>query len=164
MPQGFKRAFYPCCASDIRTPRIILRGVVDEIVFCDLKKPANWEVERGKTITPRIRYLQEDVATALQTLPPINVFFYRNDSPGEGGSGLYLLSRKWLERIVQCFDPFGGLIITDKSNSSGRFIRKVERPGGYTRKSWGWHFSMPTGQPFLETHGLTTYRLDRIGK
>ena len=45
------------------------------------------------------------------------VFFYRGDSQGEGGSGFYWLSNKYLSEVLQSIED-GGFLVTDGSNFS----------------------------------------------
>ncbi len=45
------------------------------------------------------------------------VFFYRGDSQGEGGSGFYWLSNRYLSEVLQSIED-GGFLVTDGSNSS----------------------------------------------
>lgn len=155
-------AFYPCCEDDISEPRRLLTGLVDEIIYCDLRKPRSWTRNVEASDTPVIRFVQGDVKRFIHQLPCITVFFYRRDSPGEGGSGLYLLGKLWLGEILKHFSPDGGLIISDGSNSRSGLFRKMTRPGGYVRESWGWRFRPAPEQPWLESHGLHTIQVSRI--
>ncbi len=157
-------AFYPCCADDISESRHLLTGLVDEIIYCDHRRPRSWSSESKQTEPPAIRLVQGDVKQIIPDLPPIKVFFYRRDSSGEGGSGLYLLGKKWLGEILNHFSPEGGLIITDGSNSGGGLFRKMIRPDGYTRKSWEWRFQPTPEQKWLESHGLHSIEVTRIAQ
>jgi N-formylglutamate amidohydrolase len=46
---------------------------------------------------------------------PLSVFFYRGDSPGEGGSGFDWLGKGRLRNVLEVLEE-GGLIVTDGSN------------------------------------------------
>ena len=155
-------AFYPCCADDISEPRQLLTELVDEIIYCDRRKPRSWSFESKRIEPPIVRFVQDDAKQFIPKLPPIKVFFYRRDSSGEGGSGLYLLGKKWLEEILRHFSPEGGLIITDGSNSRSGLFRKMIRPDGYTRNSWGWRFRPALEQNWLESHGLHSIEVTKI--
>lgn len=50
------------------------------------------------------------------------VFFYRGDSQGEGGSGFYWLSYKYIREVLNSIED-GGFLVTDGSNSSDNFNR-----------------------------------------
>ncbi len=163
MPNSSHRiAFYPCCANDISEPRRLLTGLVDEIIFCDLRKPKSWDSKAKGSDAPHIRFVQQDVRLYIPQLPCIKVLFYRRDSAGEGGSGIYLLGKRWLEQIVNHFSPEGSLIVADGSNSGGGLFRKMTRPAGYAKRSWGWRFGPAPEQPWLESHGLHAIEVARI--
>ena len=155
-------AFYPCCAGDISEPRRLLTGIVDEIIYCDRKRPPSWSRDAKVERMPVIRFIEDDVKSFIPQLPTISVFFYRRDSSGEGGSGLYLLGKRWLPEILKHFVSEGGLIITDGSNSGGGLYRKMKRPDGYTKESWGWRFQPALKQRWLESHGLNTIEVTKI--
>ena len=46
---------------------------------------------------------------------PLSIFYYRGDSPGEGGSGFYWLNGLKLKTVLEVLEN-GGLIVTDGSN------------------------------------------------
>lgn len=105
---------------------------------------------------PNIRFIQGNVRDEIGKLPVINILFYRRDSSGEGGSGVYVLGKRWLGRILQHFPDSGGLIITDGSNSGNGIFKKMIRLNGYTRKDWQCHFRLYQDQSLLETQRLYT--------
>jgi hypothetical protein len=162
LQKSLRRAFYPCCADDVSEPRRLLTGLVDEMIYCDLRKPTSWDKEAIVDSTPAIRFVCEDATRFIPQLPVIDVFFYRRDSSGEGGSGLYLLGKRWLPQILDRFASEGGLIIADGSNSGGGMFQKMTRPGGYAKESWGWRFRPTPDQPWLESHGLHIISVSRI--
>lgn len=157
-----KREFYPCCSSDIDEPRRLLNGLVDEVIFCDLRLPHRLIQKNESDALPSIRFLQGDVNICIDTIQTINVLFYRNDSASEGGSGIHILGKKWLSRIIQRFPDEGGLIITDGSNSGDHIFKKMIRSNGYLRKSWHCHFLPSIEQPWIETLGLYKIEVKRI--
>lgn len=113
-------AFYPCCSLDIAEPLELLRGLVDEVVFCDVNPTLR---ERWKNIaaslnkgTPTASFLSLDVRTAVDAVERIDVLFYRRDSGGEGGSGIFVLGDSFLPALLRRFPVHGGYIITDGSN------------------------------------------------
>lgn len=157
-------AFYPCCGDDISAPRCLLSDLVDEIIYCDLRKPKSWEQELGKGINPKVSFVQKDVREVIADLPTLGILFYRRDSPGEGGSGIYILGKQWLEEILAHFPSYGGFIITDGSNSGSGLFRKMIRPCGYTRALWAWHFQLSDDQPWLESLGLCKIKVTRAAQ
>lgn len=56
----------------------------------------------------------------------IGVFFYRGDSPGEGGSGTRWLSKRWLEKFLPRIKD-GGLIVTDGSMSDPKQFKRFQK-------------------------------------
>ncbi len=146
-----RRAFYPCCAADIEEPRRLLAGIVDEIIFCDIRPYKDWTVTATKRGLPDTRFEIVDVRSYLPNLPQISVLFYRRDSTGESGSGIYILSERCLTKII---DPSGGWIITDGSNRGDGILRKMMRPQGYTKRAWNRHFQLSPNQKPFDAHGL----------
>ncbi|TLD71168.1 hypothetical protein FEM03_09690 [Phragmitibacter flavus] len=149
-----KLAFYPCCATDIEEPRHLLSGIVDEIIFCDIREYESWEPLATSPNLPQARFVIMDVRNDLSLLPQIDVFFYRRDSNGEGGSGVFLLSKTYLDKIMRRMNPSGGLLITDGSNRGNGIYKKMLRAGGYTNQAWGKHFQLSPHQDHFEVHGL----------
>ena len=152
--QQLRRAFYPCCAADIEEPRRLLAGIVDEIIFCDIRRQKGWRSVSAEPGLPQVRFEIMDVRDYLSILPQIHVLFYRRDSNGEGGSAIYILSERHMARIIERFDPAGGLIITDGSNSGDGLVRKMIRPQGYTKRAWNTHFQLSPNQEPFNAHGL----------
>src|ERR1700684_1662993 len=92
--RAMKTAFYPCCADDIEEPRTLLTAYADEIIFCDLNPKllrCHKSVEGGPIDLPIATFFVGDVRQVAPKLPPISVLFYRRDSEGEGGSGVFIL-------------------------------------------------------------------------
>jgi len=132
-------AFYPCCGKDIITPRRILKGFVEEIIFCDIKpalESAVAEEQQNAPHLPYSRYIYGDARGVVLTLPRIDVLFHRNDSWGEGGSGVPVLSNHFLPLVLERMPAEGGLIITDGSNSLQSWIERISRPQGVERIGW----------------------------
>jgi hypothetical protein len=112
--------FYPVCARDYLGPLQLLKGWVDELVFChikcmpvstraltDLREVAELEDLPAPTI------LVGDALLAIQMIKPVDLFFLRRDSGGEGGSALNLLGAERLPDVVAMIRP-GGLLVTDR--------------------------------------------------
>ncbi len=157
-----KVAIYPCCALDIEEPLKLLKDIADEIIFCDTNKSLShdWNIvvsKLPKEQSPRPSFNCNDILQVLEDIDKIDVLFYRNDSPGEGGSGLYILGKKILPLILSRFPPKGGIIITDGSNSGSKVFRRIIRPRGYILKS-KWDLRPSKDQPFLDEHNL--YKID----
>lgn len=159
---SLRRAFYPCCADDIEEPRRLLAGIADEIIYCDIRRPRGYRHPTPTDGLPSVTFERSDLNAYVDLLPLVHVFFYRRDSPSEGGSGLYLLGKEWLPRILRHFPDEGGLIITDGSNRGSGIFSKMIRPSGYLRKTWGCQFWPSREQPWLNTHGLHKIEMKRV--
>src|SRR5258708_29290976 len=98
-----KVAFYPCCGLDIERPLELLRRYVDEVIFCDTNKSLGppWRriVSTATATEPRLSFLIGDVREAISSVAVINVLFYRQDSPGERGSGVFVFGDSFLPHI-----------------------------------------------------------------
>jgi hypothetical protein len=149
-------AFYPCCAIDILEPLSILTGIADEVIFCDINHRLfpTWKAREQERVVsqPRATFMIADARDVVQKIPAIDVLFYRRDSTSEGGSGVFVLGDSLLPIILERFNPVGGLIITDGSNSRGGNFNKMIRQSGLEKH--GWSFSVGEEQPFRETVGL----------
>jgi hypothetical protein len=149
-------AFYPCCSTDVEEPLELLRDFADEVVFCDVS-PAmrrRWkEIEaRVADGLPRASFLTADARTAVDRVERIDVLFYRRDSDGEGGSGIFVLGDAFLPALLRRFCVQGGYLITDGSNSRGSNFKRMTRASGLAKH--GWYFRRAAEQPFLTKHGL----------
>lgn len=138
-----KIAFYPCCASDFSAPIRLLKGIVDLVIFCDIK------FYGPLPQYPMARYIRDDVRNVLKGDLKFDLFFYRHDSMGEGGSEVPLLNKHYLSQIVKHFPPEGGMIITDGSNSVS-FIKRSWRGEGYCRKDLGIMLTSNHNYPEIE--------------
>jgi len=96
--------------------------------------------------------LSEDVRTVVDRIERIDVLFYRRDSGGEGGSGVFVLGDSFLPRLLGRFSVNGGVLITDGSNSRGGNFKRMTGSSGLTKH--GWHFEQAVDQPFLMKHHL----------
>ena len=157
-----RRAFYPCCASDIEEPRQLLRGLVDEIIFCDRRVPRDIKNVEQLSGLPAVRFVKGNVREQIGQLPSINVLFYRRDSDGEGGSGVPILGKEWLSKIISHFPPEGGLIITDGSKSWNHMFRRMTQINGYNWKSEACHLRPAAEQPWVQSHGLHRIEVTRV--
>lgn len=106
----------------------------------------------------------KDVREAIGGFTRIDVLFYRKDSQGEGGSGVYVLGQKVLPQILSKFPQQGGLIITDGSNSGHRIFKRMIRPTGYFPTGWGWHMQPANEQPYLSENGLYTINVNPVNR
>jgi hypothetical protein len=153
-PMPHRIAFYPCCASDVEEPLTILSGIVDEVVFCDNnpKLASGWRGATTGINHPKASFRVGDARKVVGDLPVIDALFYRRDSEGEGGSRIFVLGDSFLSLVLKKFNPAGGLIITDGSNSRGGNFKKMCRRSGLEKL--GWRFSAATDQPLMKPHGL----------
>lgn len=153
-----KIGFYPCCGGDLAEPRELLKGVVDEIIFCDIREKRNIPFSK---FLPKATFWGGDVITLIDKLPLINVLFYRGDSGGiywpeikrlremslptdhvvgEGGSGIEIMGDV-LPLILKKFHPSGGWIFSDGSNSDKQFENLIKTPNEWQiRPSTGFKF------------------------
>src|SRR5271165_6726796 len=133
-------AFYPCCGLDIKRPLELLCPYDDEVVFCDTNKSllSRWQksVDTTETALPRPSFMRDDVREVISRVALINVLFYRRDSSGEGGSGVFVLGDSILPHVLRRFPQEGGLIITDGSNSRGGNFKRMIRANGVCKHGW----------------------------
>lgn len=72
--------------------------------------------------------LRAALRTSTELKTPISVFFYRGDSPGEGGSKFQWLRKPVLKHVLEHIEP-NGLLVSDGSNAIrdlARFHRNKE--------------------------------------
>ena len=132
-----KIAFYPCCATDFAEPYDILNSLVDHIIFCDISKSAKILFDSQESLYPKATFWLKDALEAIKEINQIDVFFYRSDSAGEGGSGLFFFGDNIFPLLVEKFNSKGALIISDGSNARGANWRKIKSNNGaikYSRK------------------------------
>ena len=82
-------------------------------------------VDKEATTVPRPSFKIGDAREIISNIAVIDVLFYRRDSNGEGGSGLFVLGDAFLPHILKRFPSEGGLIITDGSNSRGSNFKRM---------------------------------------
>jgi len=128
-------AFYPCCGGDIKEPALALTGIVDEIVYCDVKPFVIDEALLVGRNGPKQTFWEMDIRKALELIAYIDVFFYRRDGTGEGGSGIFVLGRDLMPMILEKMIRDRSLFITDGSNSRGGTFPKMQRNLGLS--AWG---------------------------
>lgn len=75
-------------------------------------------IETGRSIRVQRRRGYGFSAFRTEEIQSLGVFFYRGDSPGEGGSGDYWLGTDHVYEICEKLID-GGLIVTDGSQASG---------------------------------------------
>jgi hypothetical protein len=139
-----RTAFYPCCGCDIDEPSRALAGIVDRIVFCDIR-PIRRAHRPAGTGTDLV-FWKKDILVALDDLPIIDVFFYRRDGASEGGSGIWVLGRTIFPMILARMTRDDCKIMTDGSNSRGGTFRKMKRNSGLLTN--GKHITKSTQQRF----------------
>ncbi len=119
---GNRTGFYPASARDYLEPLQLLKGWVDQLVFCDLHKfpqdPKELRALRkeiAEQCLPEASFFLGDAISALAFIKPVDVFFVRRDSCGEGGSALALLHAERIRLVLKVIKP-DGLLVTDKPN------------------------------------------------
>ena len=144
--------FYPCSGTDVQDPIDFFRGPVSEFHFADPFNPASSELRRKKGpdhqdiiriphlgnlvnangLTHKLRqsdvtlvsHRKDGVLTLLDDLPALSVFYYRGDSPGEGGSDQWWMGPVLLDLVISRIMD-GGLVCGDGSNGYGHFFCKL---------------------------------------
>ena len=146
-----KIAFYPCCADDFNESYAILNELVDKVIFCDLNISAQQKFNEHCASFPKAQFILKDSIEAIKEMDCIDVFFYRKDSNGEGGSSIYFFGDKIFPLIVEKLNKNGALIISDGSNARGSNWRKMKRKNGV--KLYGRSFKPANEQKYLECRG-----------
>jgi hypothetical protein len=157
-------AFYPCCNLDVAEPLALLRPYAEEIVFCDINArllPRLRSIARRQSPEPNATFRIGDVREIVGSVEVVDVLFYRRDSPGEGGSGVFVLGDSFLPSLLARFPAQGGLIITDGSNSRGSNFERMTRKSGLAKH--GWRFLPCHDQPYLLSHGLHVISVQPVG-
>lgn len=151
-----KTAFYPCCETDVVVPVTLMHGYADRIIFCDIRERLHiWKRKQSKGTVegvPASEFVVGDAREVILQIPAIDVLYYRRDSNGDGGSGLYVLGDVFLRPLMSRFSKSGGYIFTDGSNSRGSNFKRMIRKSGMEK--FGRRFSATTEQPYLENYGL----------
>lgn len=118
--QHDRTGFYPVCASDYLEPLRMLRGHLDRLLFCDKKRlpmgrTSHQEIMQivEKEGLPQPFFLSGDALSAIAILKPVDLFFIRRDTRGEGGSELDLLGPERLPLVLGMIKP-GGTLVTDR--------------------------------------------------
>lgn len=148
-------AFYPCCCRDVVEPVDLVQPYAERIVFCDIdnRLESEWQVQNPRLpSSAQVEFRLDDARNVIASMAKIDVLFYRGDSEGEGGSGLFVLGDSVLPSILAKFPSRGGLIITDGSNSRGSNFKRMIRRSGLRKH--GWIFNLAQARPLLESPGL----------
>jgi hypothetical protein len=159
--QQIRTGFYPVCARDYVEPLRLLKGWIDELIFCDImcmpKSSAALDELRHlakEEKLPNPSILTGDALVAMRVLKPVDLFFMRRDSDGEGGSELNLLGTGRLPDVVEMIQP-AGLLVTDRACGRGWFDDfEKGRRNPYRVKNREIHLSIE--QPWRE-HGLLSF-------
>ena len=157
-PMAKRTGFYPACERDYLEPLQMLKGWVDHLIFCDIRHVPHGHValrELSATIhnkeLPEASFFLGDALSALTCLKPVDVFFLRRDSGGEGGSGLYLLGSDRLALSLNLIKP-GGLLITDERNGFG-WLPKLKSGELLDYQVGNRNITLSASQPW-KAHGL----------
>ncbi|HHW19180.1 MAG TPA: hypothetical protein GXX30_09845 [Firmicutes bacterium] len=163
VPDGI--LFYPCCGNDTYEPIVLFHDVISEFHFVDIasipRLPSidgrgslplrprlvtidrydslevhTWVIDTSPKRTLRIFCHQEDGEKVFRQLQNLSVFFYRGDSPGEGGSGVWWLGPDLFNAVVEKLVD-GGLIVTDGSNPDPRRLNAPWAPLWQHRDCYG---------------------------
>ncbi|MGJ8643332.1 MAG: hypothetical protein ACSHX9_08000 [Luteolibacter sp.] len=126
-PQHRRIGFYPVSARDYLEPLQMLKGWVDHLIFCDIR----WTPRNNRELSelrkavknnglPEPSFFLGDALNAMDSLRPVDLFFLRRDSDGEGGSELNLLGPDKLSIALNLIKP-SGLLVTDVKNGRDWF-------------------------------------------
>ena len=159
--QPKRTGFYPVCARDYLEPMRLLKGCIDEFIFCDImcmpKSIATLnELRQIAKVEglPNPSIMIGDALVAMRVLKPVDLFFLRRDSDGEGGSELNLLGPGRLPDVVEMIQP-DGLLVTDRACGRSWFDDfEKGRRNPYRVKNREIHLSIE--QPWRE-HGLLSF-------
>ena len=124
---------------------------LDEIIFCDNSITAQTEFNIQQHLYPKASFLLRDAILAIKEIEQIDIFFYRKDSNGEGGSSIYFYGDNIFPLIVEKLNPKGALIISDGSNARGANWRKIKRKNGAVR--YNRQFKPTDEQQYLTLRG-----------
>jgi hypothetical protein len=144
-------AFYPCCADDFEESYVILSELVDEVIYCDLNKNIEDKFNKNRSFFPKAKFVLKDAIEAIDETNIIDVFFYRSDSNGEGGSSIYFFGDKLFPLIISKLNKNGALIISDGSNARGSNWRKMSKKDGV--ELYGRFFKLTEEQKYFSMRG-----------
>ena len=155
-----RTAFYPCCGKDFEYPSQLLAGFVDRIIFCDIRAQYAKHLARydGHIGRVSVEFIAGDVQEVVERRVTL-LFFYRGDSRGEGGSGVYVLGKKFFDCLAERLID-GALVITDGHNSGDKLFQRMLRPEGYLR--FGKHYSLKSGVHQPNEEGLYTIYVNNV--
>jgi hypothetical protein len=146
-----KIAFYPCCSDDFADSYLILSELVDTVIFCDVSKFAQKKFIEQRMNFPKAQFILMDAIEAIREMKCIDVFFYRKDSAGEGGSCIFFFGDRIFPFIVEKLNKNGALIISDGSNARGANWRKMKRKNGASL--YGRNFKPAENQEYYNCRG-----------
>jgi hypothetical protein len=152
--------FYPACDRDYLEPLRLLKGRVDELIFCDIcSMPKLRDLKSLRQIVlaeelPNPSILVGDALVAMEFLKPVDLLYLRRDSNAEGGSGLVLLSPRRLPLVFSLIKP-GGTLVTDRSNGRDWFAQFQNGRRSPYRAS-GHEMQLAEEQPWVE-QGLLAF-------
>lgn len=124
-------AIYPCCANDYAEPLETLDGLVENIVFCDLRPPS---IKRPTPQKSKMFFFKSDFEVLLEEITNINILYYRRDGCGEGGSCLPVMG-ELLYKILPKMQS-NSLIITDGSNADKELWHRLSNKGTAVFAGW----------------------------
>ena len=158
-----RTAFYPICENDILEPIELLKNHIDLIYFCDLKIPKsniNIKTLRNKCISNKLPipfYMIGDAIEIMKSIKPVDIFFHRRDSGGEGGSELFFLSDDNIPFVLNIVKT-EGLIVTD-GLTGGQWYRNLMSRSIRSFRIGDRNISINDTQPWNEL-SLTVFRVD----
>lgn len=150
--------FYPCSGTDVEAAIGFFSGYVSEFHFADPFHPASPKLRRGKRLEKTdvihfsllgdllnaqgfsqrldrsdvvaVSHKKDGVLTLLDDISDLSVFYYRGDSPGEGGSNQWWMGPVLFDLVLSKILD-GGLVCGDGSNGCGHFfVKLLDEPVG----------------------------------
>ena len=161
-----RTGFYPVSARDYLEPLQMLKGRIDHLLFCDIRCVPQGQRElralreaAAKQGLPEPSFFLGDALIAMECLRPVDLFFLRRDSGGEGGSALYLLGPERLPLVLNFVKP-SGLLVTDERNGFDWFPDLVAGQLDEYRVN-DRAIRLAASQPWLE-HDLRAFTVERL--
>lgn len=157
--QTNRTGFYPAAGSDYLEPMRILKGWVEQMMFCDNRTapqgPALTELRKTamQEGLPAPSFFLGDARFAIECMQPVDLLLVWRDGDGEGGSGLCLLRSENIVKTLSMI-KIGGLLLVDRRCGGGLFddFHKGRRSPYCVG---GREISLSDQQPWTEHHLLS---------
>jgi hypothetical protein len=158
--QTNKTGFYPASGRDYLEPMRILKGWVEQMVFCDSRTAPQGPslTELRKTATqeglPTPSFFLGDARFAIECMQPVDLLLVWRDGDGEGGSALCLLRPENIAKTLSMI-KIGGLLLADR-RCGGCWFDDFHNGRRSPYRVGGREISLCDEQPWIE-HGLLSF-------